>query len=67
MTPPEPGDVVVLRFPGAAETKRRPAVVLSSEEYHAMRPDVILGILTTAAVFEPTGTDHALADWRDRT
>jgi len=65
MTLPEPGDVVVCRFPGVAETKRRPAVVRSSVEYQATRPDVIMGILTTAVAGEQAGTDHVLMDWRD--
>ena len=43
----EPGDVVLLDFPGAQETKRRPAVILSPGVYYRVRPDVILGLITT--------------------
>jgi mRNA interferase MazF len=58
-----PGDVVVLDFPGITGSKRRPAVVLSSDTYHATRPDLILGLITsqTAAAIGPT--DYALQDW----
>jgi mRNA interferase MazF len=42
-----PGDVVTVDFPGVAGIKRRPAVVLSSSTYHATRPDVIVGLITT--------------------
>ncbi|WNN92036.1 type II toxin-antitoxin system PemK/MazF family toxin [Gloeocapsopsis dulcis] len=34
-------------FPGVTGIKRRPAVVLSSDTYHANRPDVIVGLITT--------------------
>ncbi len=61
----EAGDVVVCLFPGVAETKRRPAVVLSSAAYHDSRPDVILGILTGATDIVPGAMDHALTDWAD--
>lgn len=41
----EPGDVVVINFPGAQVSKKRPAVIVSSSDYHAQRPDAILGFL----------------------
>ena len=58
-----PGDIVTVDFPGVTGIKRRPAVVLSSATYHAIRPDVIVGLITT----QITGlgvTDHALQDWQ---
>lgn len=58
-----PGDVVTVDFPGVIGVKRRPAVVLSSATYHANRPDVIVGLITTQA----TGlgiTDYVLQDWQ---
>lgn len=60
---PDAGDIVVADFPGALGVKRRPAVVLSSQTYHATRPDVILGLITsqTASAIRPT--DYALQDW----
>ena len=41
------GDVVAVDFPGVNGIKRRPAVVLSSALYHANRPDIIVGLLTS--------------------
>ena len=57
-----PGDVVVIDFPGVLGVKRRPTVVLSSGVYHASRPDVVVGLLTSQTL--PLGpTDYALQDW----
>src|SRR5690349_4134760 len=60
---PDAGDVVIADFPGVMGVKRRPAVVLSSAAYHAARPDVIIGLITsqTAAAIGPT--DCLLQDW----
>ena len=60
----EAGDIVIADFPGIEGVKRRPAVILSSETYHAVRPDVILGLITsqTAAAIGPT--DYAIKDWQ---
>jgi mRNA interferase MazF len=35
------GDLVSVDFPGVTGVKRRPAVILSSATYHAIRPDII--------------------------
>jgi mRNA interferase MazF len=43
----KPGDVVTVNFPGATGIKHPPAVVLSSTIYHANRPDVIVGLITS--------------------
>ncbi|MBI3698319.1 MAG: type II toxin-antitoxin system PemK/MazF family toxin [Acidobacteria bacterium] len=51
-------------FPGAEVTKTRPALVLSTEPYHRYRPDVILGLITTAYPDPPSPTDCELKDWR---
>lgn len=58
-----PGDIVVVNFPGVTGIKRRPAVILSSPVYHTARPDVIVGLITsqTAAAVGPT--DYLLQDW----
>ena len=61
---PSPGDVVVVDFPGAQGVKRRPAVVLSSAAYHAERPDVILGVLTSNLTAATPTSDHVLQDWK---
>ena len=57
-----PGDVVVLDFPGVTGVKRRPTVVISSTIYHASRPDVVVGLITSQTiVLGPT--DYLLQDW----
>ena len=57
-----PGDVVVLDFPGVTGVKRRPTVVISSSAYHASRPDLVVGLITSQnVVLVPT--DYALQDW----
>lgn len=60
---PKPGDMVVVDFVGATGIKRRPAVVLSTDLYHARHPDVILGALTTQLYAATTPTDYTLQDW----
>jgi mRNA interferase MazF len=59
----EPGDVITVDFPGVTGVKRRPAVVLSSVVYHANRPDIIVGLITS----QTKGlniTDYVLQDWQ---
>lgn len=38
------GNIITVDFPGVTGVKRFPAVVLSSNEYHATRPDIIVGL-----------------------
>jgi mRNA interferase MazF len=59
-----PGDIVVGAFPGALTTKTRPAVVLSTEDYHRHRPDVVVGLITAQVLRPLAPTDCVLADWR---
>jgi mRNA interferase MazF len=59
----DPGDVVVVDFPGVGGVKRRPAVVLSSETYHSVRPDMIVGLITSQTAGAIELTDYALLDW----
>jgi mRNA interferase MazF len=61
---PDSGEIVIVDFPGVTGTKRRPAVVLSSPAYHAARPDVILGVITTQVDSANTATDYTLHDWK---
>lgn len=56
------GDVVTIDFPGVTGVKRRPAVVLSSGVYHAERPDIIVGLITSQSI-APGPTDCLLQDW----
>jgi mRNA interferase MazF len=60
--PFKPGDLVTVDFPGVTGIKRRPAVVLSSETYHALRPDTIVGLITTRTS-GLGATDYELEDW----
>ncbi|WP_293127635.1 type II toxin-antitoxin system PemK/MazF family toxin [Microcoleus sp. bin38.metabat.b11b12b14.051] len=57
-----PGDIITVDFPGVTGIKRRPAVVLSSATYHANRPDVIVGLITTQTTMLGI-TDYVLQDW----
>jgi mRNA interferase MazF len=59
-----PGDIVIAAFPGVHVTKARPAVVLSTAQYHSDHPDVILGLITTKPLDRPTPTDHEIRDWQ---
>ena len=58
-----PGDVVAVDFPGVTGVKRRPAVVLSSAVYHASRPDVVVGLITSQTTTALGPTDYVLQDW----
>ena len=58
-----PGDIVTVDFPGVTGVKRRPAVVLSSATYHANRPDLIVGLITTQTTALGV-TDYVLQDWQ---
>ena len=64
MAHPGPGDVVTVDFPGATGLERRPAVVVSSALYHAHRPDLVLGVLTSQIASATTPTDFLLQDWQ---
>ena len=57
------GDVVVVDFVGATGTKRRPAVVVSSDLHHSQRPDLILAAITTNIASATAATDYVLQDW----
>ena len=56
------GDLVSVDFLGVTRIKRRPAVILSSSTYHSIRPDIIVGLITSQ--IKGLGiTDYALQDW----
>jgi len=57
------GDVVVADFPGVTGIKRRPAIVASTDVYHAHRPDIIICLLTTQIGSATAPTDSVLQDW----
>jgi hypothetical protein len=56
--------VIVGAFPGAHVTKTRPAVVLSTDDYHRHRPGVVAALITTKTPEPLAPTDCALRDWR---
>ncbi|MEP7352697.1 MAG: type II toxin-antitoxin system PemK/MazF family toxin [Acidobacteriota bacterium] len=58
------GEVVLGAFPGAEAIKTRPAVVLSTEDYHRHRPDVVVGIITSQQPRLLGPTDYPLTDWQ---
>ena len=58
-------DVIIADFPGVTGVKRRPAVVLSTVDYHTTVRDVILGAVTTNLTIATTPTDHLIADWAE--
>jgi mRNA interferase MazF len=59
----KPGTVVTVEFPGAQGVKRRPALVVSTDAYHAARPDVVLAVITSQTRAATTPTDYVLQDW----
>jgi mRNA interferase MazF len=61
-----PGDVVAIDFPGVTGVKRRPAVVLSSAVYHASRPDVVVGLITSQTTTALGPTDYVLQPENNR-
>jgi hypothetical protein len=63
MTYTKSSDVITVNVPGVTDVKRRPAVVLSSNKYHNIRPDVIVGLITSQTKRVGT-TDYVLQDWQ---
>ncbi len=63
-TLPSPGDVVIMLHHGIRESKLRPFVVISSDTYHATRPDVIVAVMTSHIPPSPGPTDYVLVDWK---
>ena len=59
-----PGDVVVLVFPGANDNKRRPGVVASTSNYHQCRPDAVISLLTSQVHKATTEMDCTPQDWQ---
>lgn len=60
------GTVVLVPFPFTNQMgmKRRPAVVVSSQMYASLRPDVVVLALTSRAPAAPTPLEFDLEDWR---
>ncbi len=60
------GDVVLvpLPFSDLSTTKVRPAVVVSSDLYHATEPDLLMAALTSRVATATGPCDYLLNDWR---
>lgn len=60
------GDVIIVPFPftDQSATKKRPAVVVSSEAYHRERPDLILMAITSQVRPAPTVGEAAVVHWQ---
>jgi len=61
------GDVVLVPFPftDQSATKRRPAVVVSSQDYNKERPDIII-LAISSQVRTPAGFGEVLVrSWKD--
>jgi mRNA interferase MazF len=61
----EAGDVVTALLPGVSETKRRPAVVISTSAYHEARPDALLALITSRIEKADTAFDATIYDWEE--
>ncbi|OFV90775.1 MAG: hypothetical protein A3G76_11435 [Acidobacteria bacterium RIFCSPLOWO2_12_FULL_65_11] len=62
------GDVVLVPFPFTDQTvsKKRPAVVVSSDAYHRDRPDVIVAAITSRIAKTAVSVgDVLIEDWRE--
>jgi mRNA interferase MazF len=59
------GDVPLVRFPFTdfSAAKKRPALVVSNNAYHAFRGDSVLMLITSRMHDEPYGC--AIASWRE--
>jgi mRNA interferase MazF len=67
MTGYEFGDLVLVPFPFTDQTttKRRPAVVVSSDAYHRERPDLIILAVTSQARPGAGVGEAAVAKWKE--
>jgi mRNA interferase MazF len=61
----ELGDLVLVAFPFSDQvgSKKRPAVVVSSDAYNRQRPDVILMAVTSQVRGAPGFGDVVIQDW----
>lgn len=66
MTGYEQGDVILVHFIFADETgtKRRPAVIISTSDYHHGRQEAIVAAITSNVDRLLVG-DHLIAGWRE--
>jgi len=67
MTGYEFGDVLLVPFPftDQSTSKRRPAVVVSSDAYHRERPDLIILAITSQVRPQAALGEAAVAKWKE--
>lgn len=60
------GDIVLVPFPFTDQrrTKKRPAVVVSSERYHTKRPDLIILAVTSQVRPAPAVGEAEIVKWK---
>ncbi|WP_376694082.1 type II toxin-antitoxin system PemK/MazF family toxin [Wenzhouxiangella sp. EGI_FJ10409] len=60
------GDVVLVRFPftNQQDSKRRPAVVVSTQSYNQQKPDVILAAITSQVRTPLAFGEAMIQDWQ---
>lgn len=60
------GDVVLVPFPYAdlSAAKTRPAVVVSSDVYHAIRSELLLAFVSSQTAQAHPTLDYVLLDWQ---
>lgn len=60
------GEVVLIPFPytDLSATKTRPAVIVSSPAYHAVRPDLLLAYVSSQILVAVPPLDVLLQDWQ---
>jgi mRNA interferase MazF len=61
------GDVILVPFPFTDQTatKKRPAIVVSSDDYNKARPDVILMAITGHLSGYPRIGEVVVSDWKE--
>ncbi len=60
------GDVVLIPFPytDLTTTKTRPAIVISSSAYHAVRSELLLAYVSSQIIKATLVIDYILLDWK---
>jgi len=60
------GEIILVPFPFTDQptNKRRPAVVISSDQYNRERPDIILMAMTSQVRYAERGMDAEVKDWQ---
>ncbi len=66
MTPFEFGDIVLVPFPftNQSQTKKRPAVVISSKAYNSERPDLVIMAVTSQINSTAIIGEVIVQDWQ---